>query len=87
VDDSGILGAARHPWYSAGVFLVWGRALTGADLIASAIVTVYVIAGCVLEERKLVREFGAEYEAYQRRVPMLVPWKWVLTRLGRPDRE
>lgn len=87
VDDSAILGAVRHPWYAAGIIVVWVRALTAADLIASAIITAYMIVGCVLEERKLVREFGTEYEAYQRRVPMLVPWKWALTRVWRLNRE
>lgn len=87
VDDGGVLGAVRHPWYAAGIILVWARALTAADLIAAAIITVYMIVGCMLEERKLVREFGADYEAYQRRVPMLVPWKWVQARMWRPSRE
>jgi len=42
--------------------------------------------GSVLEERKLVREFGEEYRAYQRQVPMLVPWKWLLSRVRRKGR-
>jgi methanethiol S-methyltransferase len=31
----------------------------------------------LLEERDLRRTFGAEYERYQREVPMVVPYKGV----------
>ena len=83
IDTGGILGLVRHPWYAAGLALIWARDLTLADLIANGIVSVYLFVGSLLEERKLVREFGAEYEEYRRRVPMLVPWRWLAARIRR----
>jgi protein-S-isoprenylcysteine O-methyltransferase Ste14 len=35
-----------------------------------------VVVGTILEERKLVAEFGDEYRQYQREVSMLFPWKF-----------
>lgn len=87
VDTGGVLGVVRHPWYAAGVVAVWARDLTLADLTANLIITCYMAIGSVLEERKLVREFGEEYRAYQRQVPMLVPWKWLLARIRRTEME
>jgi protein-S-isoprenylcysteine O-methyltransferase Ste14 len=34
-----------------------------------------VVVGTVWEERDLVAEFGDTYRDYQRRVPMLIPWR------------
>lgn len=87
VDTGGVLGAVRHPWYAAGIVAVWARDLTLADLTANLVITCYMAIGSVLEERKLVREFGEEYRAYQRQVPMLVPWKWLVARIGTKGRE
>jgi protein-S-isoprenylcysteine O-methyltransferase Ste14 len=36
--------------------------------------TGYILAGLQLEERDLKAEFGAPYEEYRARVPMLVPF-------------
>ena len=85
LDTSGILGATRHPWYLAAMMLVWAdyRPLTAATLITNVILTVYLVVGTILEERKLVMELGEEYREYQRQVPMLLPLKW-LRSLGSP---
>jgi protein-S-isoprenylcysteine O-methyltransferase Ste14 len=36
-----------------------------------------LIIGAFLEEKKLVREFGEGYRAYQARVSMFLPYQWV----------
>lgn len=67
----------RHPIYTAmlGMLLATGVAMTGPVAIALAVV-VYV-AGTRLrtsiEERLLRESFGAEYDAYARRVGALIP--------------
>jgi methanethiol S-methyltransferase len=37
--------------------------------------TGWIFAGALFEERDLVAEFGDGYRAYQKKVPMLMPWK------------
>jgi protein-S-isoprenylcysteine O-methyltransferase Ste14 len=64
------------------VLLLWARDLDPAGLVVSGVLTAYVLVGTLLEERKLVREFGEAYRDYQRRVSMLVPVKWLRSRLA-----
>jgi protein-S-isoprenylcysteine O-methyltransferase Ste14 len=49
--------------------------MTPARLALAAGLTLYVLVGARLEERDLVRAFGDEYRAYQRRVPMILPYR------------
>ena len=77
LDDSGILGAVRHPFYAAIFPLIWAGDLDVTRLIVNIIVSVYVIIGTLLEEHKLIAEFGEAYRAYQQKVPMLFPLKWI----------
>jgi len=74
---SGLLGVVRHPMYSAVVVLLWCHSFTIADVFVNAVLTIYVVIGTFLEERKLVIEFGDSYIRYQNEVPMLIPFtKW-----------
>jgi protein-S-isoprenylcysteine O-methyltransferase Ste14 len=53
---------------------MWSGPLMTVDrLVLVAGMSVYVIAGIVLEERDLLREFGEPYRAWRARTPMLVP--------------
>jgi protein-S-isoprenylcysteine O-methyltransferase Ste14 len=82
---SGILGMVRHPWYTACFPLIWARDLTSLSIQVNVVLTVYVVVGTLLEERKLLLEHGDAYRDYQRRVSMFVPWKWLRARLRRPS--
>jgi protein-S-isoprenylcysteine O-methyltransferase Ste14 len=59
-----------------GVLLVlWATpTLTTSHALYAAGMTAYVLVGLRFEERDLLRVFGAEYESYRQRVPMLLPW-------------
>jgi len=83
LDTSGVLGVTRHPWYLATLLLLWARPLDVSTLVVNAILTAYLVVGAHLEERKLAREFGEGYRAYQKNVSMLIPVKWVRARLSR----
>ena len=48
--------------------------MTAAHLVFAVATTVYILLAIQFEERDMVGEFGASYEDYQRRVPMLVPF-------------
>jgi protein-S-isoprenylcysteine O-methyltransferase Ste14 len=76
LDTKGILGVTRHPWYLAAILLIWTsyRSLYLPTLITNIVLTLYIVFGTVLEERKLLREYGEQYVRYQKRVSMLVPF-------------
>jgi protein-S-isoprenylcysteine O-methyltransferase Ste14 len=76
----GILGAIRHPWYTGGMLLLWAFPRDAAGLVASIVLSAYLVVGAYLEEAKLIAEFGEEYRAYRREVSMFVPFRWVRAR-------
>ena len=66
----------RHPLYTFSLVLIWACPHCTLDrLLFGVLWTVWIVLGTVLEERDLVLEFGDRYRAYQRDVPMLVPWR------------
>lgn len=66
----------RHPLYSLFLVFLWACPDVTADrILFNGLFTAWIVLGSVLEERDLVRDFGDDYRAYQRQVPMLVPWK------------
>jgi len=81
LDTSGILGMIRHPWYSAAMLLIWAGQMDVSAIIVNILLSAYLIIGTLLEERKLVREFGDEYRTYQTRVSMFVPFLWLRKRI------
>ena len=82
-DSSGVLGLVRHPWYLALLILLWARDLNLAEITINLVLSVYLVIGTFLEERKLVLEFGDKYKAYQRQVSMFIPLKWLGSKLHR----
>lgn len=69
VVDRGLYGWVRHPIYTAWMVVVWLPAeMNGTRLVFAAISTLYLALAVPFEERDLVRTFGADYVAYQRRV-------------------
>ncbi|HHL35030.1 MAG TPA: hypothetical protein ENJ30_11760 [Desulfobulbaceae bacterium] len=73
---SGVLRYVRHPWYSGGMALLWAVGpITDLSLLTKIILSLYLVAGTLLEEHKLRRELGDIYVRYCGLVPMLIPWK------------
>jgi len=81
-DSSGILGMIRHPWYIAGILLVWAGDISLSTLLINIVIIAYFVVGTFLEERKLLLEFGDRYREYQRNVSMFIPYKWVKTKMA-----
>lgn len=70
----GFYRLVRHPLYTFGLLVLWlTPTLTLNTFIVYAALTLYILSGIIFEERKLVREFGQEYENYRRKTPMLIP--------------
>lgn len=74
---TGVHKHVRHPLYLGTFVFIWGLFLIVpylSLLIANVIITVYTLIGIELEEKKLVAEFGKDYEEYRTRVPKLIPF-------------
>jgi len=78
LDSNGVLCLTRHPWYLGSILIIWARTIDVQALIVNVILTLYLIIGTYLEERKLVIEFGDQYRKYQKKVSMLFPFKWII---------
>ncbi|HVO72905.1 MAG TPA: hypothetical protein VMT35_02710, partial [Ignavibacteriaceae bacterium] len=74
IKRNGLLGIIRHPMYLTLIIFLWSTIFTFMDLYINSLLTIYVIIGTYLEEKKLVREFGNAYVKYQHEVRMLVPF-------------
>lgn len=73
IRKNGLLGIVRHPMYLALLVYLWCQTFRLMDIVINVVLTVYIIIGTKLEEKKLVLEFGDTYTKYQQEVPMLVP--------------
>jgi protein-S-isoprenylcysteine O-methyltransferase Ste14 len=74
IKRNGLLGIMRHPMYLALIIYLWCQTFRMVDIVTNTLLTIYVIIGTILEERKLVSEFGEEYIKYKKEVPMLIPF-------------
>ncbi|MFN4298231.1 MAG: NnrU family protein [Thermaurantimonas sp.] len=73
---TGIYRHLRHPLYFATISLLAGlfaAVPSEKNLILLSITSTYVIIGAMLEEGRLIQEFGDKYVAYRRQTPMLLP--------------
>jgi protein-S-isoprenylcysteine O-methyltransferase Ste14 len=71
----GIHGWVRHPLYFFSLVLIWLIPVMTPNFLALDLgLSLYLWLGSILEERKLVQDFGDDYRAHQARVPRLFPW-------------
>jgi len=74
IRKNGLLGIMRHPMYFALIIYLWCQTFRVVDIVVNIVLTIYVIIGTKLEEKKLILEFGDAYVKYQQEVPMLIPF-------------
>jgi protein-S-isoprenylcysteine O-methyltransferase Ste14 len=71
---SGFYRYVRHPLYTFTLVILWLMPVVSWNSLALvAGLTVYLFIGTLLEERKLVEEFGEPYRLYRRSTPMVFP--------------
>lgn len=73
ITKEGLLGVVRHPMYLATFVFMWSLNSTRADILVHLILSIYILIGIRLEERKLVQQFGSAYLSYKNEVPALIP--------------
>lgn len=66
----------RHPWYSAGLLIIWIQDMHVNWLISCVLMSVYFWFGSRLEESKLLDYYGEPYRRYRQKVPGLIPRPW-----------
>ena len=81
-DTSGILSVIRHPWYTAGIIAVWANDISLSTFLINIVISAYFVIGTILEERKLLLEFGEKYREYQKNVSMFIPYKWLKAKIA-----
>lgn len=74
INTKGLLGMVRHPIYLATLVFMWSLNSTRVDILVHLVLTLYILIGIKLEERKLIKQFGLTYIEYQKKVPALIPF-------------
>ena len=71
----------RHPLYLFSMlFLLFNPVVTCRWLILSALSSDYFVVGALVEERRLLLEYGEEYETCRKTVAFIIPGMAVLRR-------
>ncbi len=71
----GTYALTRHPLYFFSMLVLWGvPVMTESWFALAAGSSAYFVVGSLLEERRMVRQFGAAYEDYQSRVAWMIPF-------------
>ena len=65
----------RHPWYFLSLILVWTQTMTDTWLVSALCITLYLLVGSRIEERRILRYHPGSYADYCRIVPSLIPWR------------
>lgn len=67
----------RHPLMLGLLFAFWSSpVMTLGHLLFSLVMSCYIAAGVWLEEKDLVKLYGAAYLEYKQRTSMLLPLRW-----------
>lgn len=65
----------RHPWYFLALIFIWTQAMTDTWLVSALCMTLYLVLGSRIEEKRILRHHPGSYAEYCRIVPGLIPWR------------
>lgn len=73
----GSYAIVRHPLYMAGILILITKVrMTQIDLLATLLISGYLVTGAFIEEKRLLSVYGEEYRQYKQQVSMFIPVKW-----------
>ncbi|GFE61633.1 NnrU family protein [Geobacter sp. AOG2] len=83
----GYYAVVRHPLYLFSiVFLLLNPVMTAQWLLLTVLSALYFVIGGLIEERRLLEEFGDQYRRYCQSVPFIIPrWGAVWASAKRPE--
>jgi len=71
---TGCYRVVRHPLYLLGIlFMLLNPVITTRWLTLTLLIIPYLLFGALLEERRMVNQWGDRYRRYQEQVPFLLP--------------
>ena len=74
LNTHGFYSLVRHPLYLFGLLFLWFTPIMSVNwLTLFVLLSIYLFVGARFEERRLLSEFGTQYEEYRRRTPMIIP--------------
>jgi len=81
----GYYALVRHPLYLFSIaFLLLNPVMTAQWLLLTGLSALYFVIGALIEERRLLEEFGDQYRQYRQAVPFIIPrWKTIRPEDGR----
>lgn len=70
----GWYGIVRHPLYLLSIlFMFMNPVMTVRWLLLACMATLYFMIGALIEEKRLLKEYGEAYIRYREQVPFIVP--------------
>ncbi len=70
----GMYRGVRHTLHTAGLVLIWLTPVMTINILALILgLSIYLVLAALFEERKRLKEYGAAYEEYRQKTPMLIP--------------
>ena len=75
--SAGIYSRVRHPLYLATILTFGAMALIypfPVVIVFALSMIAYTIIGAYFEERKLVMQYGDEYNEYKKQAGFILPW-------------
>jgi len=65
----------RHPWYFLMLIIIWTQTMTETWLVSALCMTLYLVMGSRIEEKRILRYHPGSYADYRQIVPGLIPWR------------
>lgn len=70
----GMYKLVRHPQMTGMIIAFWFTPdMTTSRLLFNVSMTLYILIGIHIEEKKLIQELGSDYQHYRQKIPMLFP--------------